>query len=845
MPAPTVRTSKPAGNPTRLRISFKNMARPSRSCCDTSIPSSGTEFKSLARFKSGRVQTTHYFSAYDRAQLYSPSGSEVPQLYSMISAVLLLSTLCVPDQLFQSLFRRPTGHAPYAQFQPRPLQPHEGEPIVAQEEDITKHFRDAQTSQIPYISPGAQEHPDLLQAAGWLARQLAENNDVGAIRSGMVVKFASAMLRFQQQSQGLIPLMSPTVYEISRRYNIQGMQHLIDELQYPDATLAQCFLTGFDLVGYLQETGIHRSKLSPATENPYRCHHADNKRLVGSIRRRAMKATPEQLADLQECYDKSLQEVTEGWAEGPFSFNDLCERFPNGFWAMRRNAHRRYPDAPVRPVDDARRSGHNKATHCSESISCENADFGCRMAAIFHSMLGPTMMHIGTDDLTKAFRQLPCSEPHFNVVAQWDPKAKLVRFFVLRGLPFGCVSSVLHFNRLPAFICTVMRCYFGVCVTNFYDDYCIAEPASTAASAQWCLRRVHEILGFLLDPSKHMKAAVMNPFLGVVTDFSQVLHGVVIFRIKNDRRQKLLRALQALLDSRKCTPASASSMRGKLYFTAGTCFGRIGVPALQAFTNRQYSSATRLTPALTAAILFFIALLTDPPPKVTQFIRSTRKVLLVWSDAMLQDGVGRLGFVVHDPSDDLTLYSSYLVPQWMLLMFAHPLHCIGQLEIMAALMVYITLDSYDPDMVRDRDIIHFVDNTSAIMGLYKGYSPSPDSCRLIQIFHLLMARMNFRVWWEWVASKANISDLPSRDDYDLLIRWAATWVAPEWMTAETYNSSFKVWLVRTLKRDQPGSPASPSAHRQRMSGGARRIARASGRSALAAMPPVTGGPSAS
>ena len=131
----------------------------------------------------------------------------------------------------------------------------------------------------------------------------------------MVVKFASAMLRFQQQSQGLIPTMSPTVYEISRRYNIQGMQHLIDELQYPDATLAQCFLTGFNLVGYLQETGIHRSKLSPATENPYRCHHADNKRLVGSIRRRAMKATPEQLADLQECYDKSLQEVTEGWAE--------------------------------------------------------------------------------------------------------------------------------------------------------------------------------------------------------------------------------------------------------------------------------------------------------------------------------------------------------------------------------------------------------------------------------------------------------------------------------------------------------------------------------------------------
>ena len=750
----------------------------------------------------------------------------------MMSAALLVATLAAPDLLFGSLFQRPTGHAPYAQFQPKPLQPHAGEPIVAEEEDVTKHFNDAQKSHIPYAKPGANEHPDLLQAAGWLARQLAANHDVNAMRFNMVEEFASAMLQFKQHTQGLIPSMSPTVYQISRRYNIAGIQHLIEQLEYPDSGLAWAFVSGFNLVGYIHDTGIHRSKLLAASEDPYRCHHADNKRLVGSIRRRGMKATPEQLADMQECYDASMQEVEDGWAEGPFTFNDLCERFPEGFWAMRRNPHRRYPGAPVRPVDDARRSGHNKATHCSESISCENADFGCRMAALFHSLLGPTMMHLGTDDLKKAFRQLPCSQPHYNVVAQWDPKSKRVKFFVLRGMPFGCVSSVLHFNRLPAFICTVMRCYFGVCVTNYYDDYCVAEPASTAASAQWCLRRVHDILGFTLDPNKHVRAAIMNPFLGVITDFTQVLQGLVIFRIKADRREKLLKALQALLDNKKCSPASASSMRGKLYFTAGTCFGRVGVPALQAFTNRQYGTGTRLTPALAAAILFFLALLTDPPPKVTQFTHSARKALLVWSDAMLQDGIGRLGFVVHDPTDGITLYSSYLVPQWMMLMFAHPLHCIGQLEIMAALMVYITLASYDPEMIHDRDVLHFVDNTSAIMGLYKGYSPAPDSCRLIQIFHLIMARLNHRTWWAWVASKANISDLPSRNDFALLVRWAATYIDPVWMTAGEYNSTFKVWLTRTLKRDWTGALAShSSAHRQRRSGGARRIARASGSSA--------------
>ena len=138
---------------------------------------------------------------------------------------------------------------------------------------------------------------------------------------------------------------------------------------------------------------------------------------------------------------------------------------------------------------------------------------------------------------------------------------------------------------------------------------------------------------------------------------------------------------------------------------------------------------------------------------------------------------------------------------------------------MAALMAYITLESYDPDRVHNRDVLHFVDNTSAIMGLYKGYSPAPDSCRLIQIFHLIMARLNFRTWWEWVASKANISDLPSRNDFALLIRWAATYVSPVWMTANDYNSSFEVWLSRALKRGSPGAPAPPSPRRQRLSGG--------------------------
>jgi hypothetical protein len=54
---------------------------------------------------------------------------------------------------------------------------------------------------------------------------------------------------------------------------------------------------------------------------------------------------------------------------------------------------------------------------------------------------------------------------------------------------------------------------------------------------------VHEILGFALDHGKHIRAAISNPFLGVITDFSSVRKGIVIVRIKEERRAKIVELL--------------------------------------------------------------------------------------------------------------------------------------------------------------------------------------------------------------------------------------------------------------------------------------------------------------
>ena len=86
---------------------------------------------------------------------------------------------------------------------------------------------------------------------------------------------------------------------------------------------------------------------------------------------------------------------------------------------------------------------------------------------------------------------------------------------------------------------------------------------------------------------------------------------------------------------------------------------------------------------------------------------------------------------------------------------------IGQLELMGVAAVYESL----PSLLAGSEVIHFVDNQSALYGMAKGSSSQPDSQALISSLHVRQILDLFNVWFSYVASKANIADLPSRGAY--------------------------------------------------------------------------------
>ncbi|KAJ1629932.1 hypothetical protein T492DRAFT_1144838 [Pavlovales sp. CCMP2436] len=85
---------------------------------------------------------------------------------------------------------------------------------------------------------------------------------------------------------------------------------------------------------------------------------------------------------------------------------------------------------------------------------------------------------------------------------------------------------------------------------------------------------------------------------------------------------------------------------------------------------------------------------------------------------------------------------------------------IGQLELPAAVAVYYSLLC----LFINRQIIHFLDNTSSVAGLLKGYSSIPDSARIVHAFWAIAAALGLDVWFQYVPSEANIADAPSRAD---------------------------------------------------------------------------------
>ena len=97
-------------------------------------------------------------------------------------------------------------------------------------------------------------------------------------------------------------------------------------------------------------------------------------------------------------------------------------------------------------------------------------------------------------------------------------------------------------------------------------------------------------------------------------------------------------------------------------------------------------------------------------------------------------------------------------------------HLVPRLATAISVLVVLRVDEglkwLWPRARRRKDVIHYIDNSSALYGMTKGYSSVPDSLAIIRAFHAANLALRANIWFNYVATKANVADLPSRGALD-------------------------------------------------------------------------------
>jgi len=581
---------------------------------------------------------------------------------------------------------------------------------------------------------------------------------------------------------------------------------------------------------------------------------ADEVERIVTKRNKASSVSADTHDRLNAIVETTEKELTKGLISKGLSRGQVTHKWGFGrYRPMIRSAV--FQGEKWRCIDDGRRSLLNNATLLLETIVTPSYELPlhvARAAAAIANRHGipQAELHYGLDDLLAAFRTLPTSQQQFNLFVTWSPRLQRIEYHYCYGFVFGLKSSVTQFNRFPEVTAAVAR-HLGVPTAHYVDDFQIVDVAAAKASGQDIVYEIHCQVGdgiaagqprpFISSPAvelaKRKPMAPSNIGLGVMVDLSKAhTEGTVAFMPSANRVKHILEMWAKAKRSNRMTSGEASTLRGKRQFLLECAQGRVGRASSLSLVQREYHDGdeTEFSEALQHAYEFDAALLPNLPFRVELVEPPNVRPLLVYTDAMFRPRkrkrrdcdddvleawkarfVSKLGIVLYDPhcdpdntayepalvagcEDGHLVYASATPPDDIVATFLRARDgdfqktYIAQLEVLAGVAVYFTY----PDRVRGRQVNHFIDNTVALSGLVHGYARKLDLARIINAFHLQIAALGANVYYEFVPSKCNVADLPSRDEYELLDEHGGKRTPMLFPPASDWTGPLDLWFKR-------------------------------------------------
>ena len=231
-----------------------------------------------------------------------------------------------------------------------------------------------------------------------------------------------------------------------------------------------------------------------------------------------------------------------------------------------------------------------------------------------------------------------------------------------------------------------------------------------------------------------------------------------------------------------------------MQFAASHCFGESGRAILPALAEHQADPvATAITPRLVLALQLLVLLLRWLPPRRIPVSIAYEAPTIIYTDAMYEPPLPfGVAYVVFSHRRRHPQAGWAHLPDAMVAHWVPKRQQICQGELMAALLALYN----EPSLLKDADIIHFIDNRAALSGVIRGCSSKSDSAAIASVYHLLLARIGARCWAEHVDSDSNPIDAMSRvGPAGALPGWEVhPATVPEWGPASTMSLITLLWM---------------------------------------------------
>ena len=426
--------------------------------------------------------------------------------------------------------------------------------------------------------------PEILERAIW------ENFGQGSDASRLALDRASWFQRWTHrarelasQEEELKNRLPEHLKRILAPKRLMLWKEILAEIKYPDMEVFDELVNGTDLVGEVLPCGVFEKKFKQAELTVKQLQAMSKKERRANFYKCCSSGDPE--VD-QVVYDKTMEEVTFGWANGPLQLDEV----PDSAVLSRRFGLKQ--PGKIRLIDDLSGSQVNSTVQTSESPKPQNLDFiGALLLQILQTGCFPELLG-RTFDVKSAYKQMGIAleSLRFAYVVVFNPVKREPEVFQLLAAPFGATRSVYSFLRVIHSVWYIGVTALHLTWSHFFDDFVVISEKSLANNTERSVELLFKLLGWKFAEEGDKAGAFSETFtaLGVEVQLQQAPMGQVEFANTLKRKTELVETISMHLKTGKMSVVEAQKLRGRMQFMEGQIFGRLGRLCMRAITEHAF-----------------------------------------------------------------------------------------------------------------------------------------------------------------------------------------------------------------------------------------------------------------